>query len=147
MLALFAVSLTVGVAPAAAKTPCWKKVVQDWYADGRIDDAYSAGCLSESTKHIPKDLLVYSSFEDEARRARQQAARGLAVTKPRAGGPLQEEPGDGLFKQAFDKTSPRNADSMPLPLLILAGLALLLIAAGAGGLVSRRLRARRARAS
>jgi hypothetical protein len=36
--------------------------------------------------------------------------------------------------------SPRNADSVPLPLLILAALALLMIAAGAGGLVTRRLR-------
>jgi hypothetical protein len=147
--ALFAVTLVAGVAPAAAKTPCWKKVVQDWYADGRIDGAYSASCLSEARKRIPEDLKVYSSFDEQARQARQQSGRRLAAagsgSAERPKGPqVAEEPSRGLFKVALDKTSPRNADSVPLPLLILAGLALLLIAAGAAGLVARRLRARRA---
>ena len=53
------------------------------------------------------------------------------------------EPRPALFKEAFNKIGPRNADSVPLPLLILGGLSVLLIAAGAGGLVSRRLRTRR----
>ena len=46
-------------------------------------------------------------------------------------------------KAGFNKLGPENSDSLPLPLLILAGLALLLIAAGAAGIVSRRLRARK----
>jgi hypothetical protein len=146
--ALFTVTLVAGVAPAAAKTPCWKKVVQDWYADGRIDGAYSASCLSEARKRIPEDLKVYSSFDEQARQARQQSGRRLAAAgsgSQRSSGPqVSDEPSRGLFKVALDKTSPRNADSVPLPLLILGGMALLLIAAGAAGLVARRLRARRA---
>jgi hypothetical protein len=53
------------------------------------------------------------------------------------------EPPRKLFTAAFNKVGPRNADSVPLPLIILAGLAMLLIAAGGAGLVSRRLRARK----
>jgi hypothetical protein len=147
--ALLAATLVAGVAPAAAETPCWKKVVQDWYADGRIDGAYSAACLSEARRRIPEDLLVYSSFDDQARQARQESGRRLAAAgsgstaRPR-GPQVADEPSRGLFKVALDKTSPRNADSVPLPLLILGGMAMLLIAAGAAGLVARRVRARRA---
>lgn len=53
------------------------------------------------------------------------------------------KPNRGLFTQGFDKLGSRNVDTVPLPLLIMAGLALLLIAAGAAGLVARRLRSTR----
>ncbi|HEX9350175.1 MAG TPA: hypothetical protein VF877_02760 [Gaiellaceae bacterium] len=53
------------------------------------------------------------------------------------------DPHRKLFTEAFNKVGPRNADSIPLPLIILAGLALILITAGGAGLVSRRLRARK----
>jgi hypothetical protein len=151
--ALFAATLFVGVAPAAAKTPCWKRVVQDWYADERIDGRYSAACLNEARQRVPEDVKVYSSFDEQARQARQASARRLASAgsspRERSGGPQVREssPDRGLFKEAFDKTTPRNADSVPLPLLILAGLALALMAAGAAGLVARYVRARRARAA
>jgi hypothetical protein len=157
-IALFAVMLFAGVAPAAADTPCWKKVVQDWYADGRIDGTYSSSCLSEARRRIPEDLKVYSSFDDQARQARQESVRRPASASSGSGsgsgssvgppGPqVADEPSGGPFQAALDKTSPRNADSVPLPLLILAGMALLLIAAGAAGLVARRVRARRTPAS
>jgi len=55
-----------------------------------------------------------------------------------------KDPTRPLFKEALDKLGSRNVDTVPLPLLIMAGLSLLLIAAGAAGLVSRRLRARKA---
>jgi hypothetical protein len=56
---------------------------------------------------------------------------------------VKADPHRKLFTEAFNKVGPRNADSIPLPLIILAGLALLLITAGGAGLVSRRLRARK----
>ena len=59
----------------------------------------------------------------------------------RAQAERRHDPDAGLFTQGFDKLGPNNADSMPLPLLILGGLALLLVAAGAAGLVTRRFRA------
>jgi hypothetical protein len=48
----------------------------------------------------------------------------------------------GLAKVA-DKLNPGDASSLPVPLLVLGGLALLLVAAGAAGLVFKRLQARR----
>lgn len=147
VVALGAALLTTGVAPAEAKTPCGKQVIEDWFDDGRLDKIYSPRCLNDARKRIPDDLEQYSSLDDEILRQRRSSGRTLAMEGPgtqrQSGGPTIE-PGDSPFRQAFSKTNPRNADSLPLPLLILAGLALLLISAGAAGLVSRRLRARRA---
>ena len=61
-----------------------------------------------------------------------------APAKTKAG-----DPNRSLFTKSFDKLGSRNVDTVPLPLLIMAGLALLLIAAGAAGLVARRLRSTR----
>lgn len=146
IVALGAAVLTTDVSAADAKTACWKQVIEDWYDDGRLDQTYSPRCLNEARRHLPDDLEQYSSLDDEIMRARRAGGRTLAGrggTTAQPSGPTVE-PGDGLFREAFSKTNPRNADSLPLPLLILAALALLLIAAGAAGLVSRKLRARRA---
>ena len=158
---LLAAAFAVGVQPAAAKTPCWKKVVQDWYDNNRIDRVYPPHCYSEALKRLPNDVRTYSSFEEDVKNARQEAVRVRALhtgrpgggsprsaqsaggTSPKSAGKAAAKPDRNLFKAAFDKLSPRNADSVPLPLLILAGLALLLFAAGASGLVARRLKARR----
>jgi hypothetical protein len=50
----------------------------------------------------------------------------------------------GFFPRLLDAIGPNNADSIPLPLIFLAGLALVLTAAGAAGMVTRRVQARRA---
>ena len=150
----------MGAPPAAAKTPCWRQVINDWVDNEQIDDTYPLHCYGDAIKHIPLDLRQYSSIVEDIQAARQQLVRSrekVRVTssvKPRntggASNPLRNpraakaaEPRRGLFSATFDKVGPRNADSVPLPLLILAGLALLLIAAGAAGLVARRLRARK----
>jgi hypothetical protein len=50
--------------------------------------------------------------------------------------------GKGLTHLA-DKLNPSNPDSLPLPLLVLGGLAILLVAAGGAGLLAKRLQRRR----
>ena len=52
---------------------------------------------------------------------------------------IGRKPGDGLA----DKLNPSSADSLPVPLLVLGGLALLLVAAGAAGLVAKQIQARK----
>jgi hypothetical protein len=156
---LLAAALLIGAKPAAAKTPCWQKVVQDWYEDSRIDGLYERHCYTDALKHIPEDIRTYGSFEEDVRAALLRATRnnrslaglgntGQSETQPRTlprpGSANEPRPREGLFKEAFDELEPRNADSMPVPLMILGGLALLLIAAGAAGLITRRLKARRA---
>ena len=162
--ALAALALGVAAQPAVAKTPCWKQVIDDWHDhNGRITGTYALHCYREAIAHVPEDLRVYTGIVEDIQSARQQASRVVrrpAVVNPNAN-PTQynnsganpeteaakkraaEEPHRAVFKQAFDKLGSRNADSVPLPLLILAGLSLLLIAAGGAGLVSRRLRSRK----
>jgi hypothetical protein len=48
---------------------------------------------------------------------------------------------DGVVVGAL-KNGSKSADSVPIPLLVLGGLALLLIAAGAAGVIAKRLQAR-----
>ena len=156
---LLALALMVGARPAAAKTPCWKQVVNDWVEDSRIDRTYPRHCYSEALKNVPNDVRDYSSFEEDIQSALQRVnrARTLASTgsgtstqpekltqRPGSANEVQAKPQPEYFKQAFDKLGPREADSMPVPLMIMAGLALLLVSAGAGGLITRRFRARRA---
>jgi len=54
-----------------------------------------------------------------------------------------EAAGSGPIDELFEQGRPERADSIPVPLLVLAGLALLLLAAGAAGFIARRLQARR----
>jgi hypothetical protein len=167
LVAVLAV-LALGVAaqPAVAKTPCWKQVIDDWHDhNGRITGTYALHCYREAIAHVPEDLRVYTGIVEDIQSARQQASRDV-VRRPTAFNPnapnsrnnsgsnsetetnaakkrAADEPHRAVFKQAFDKLGSRNADSVPLPLLILAGLSLLLIAAGGAGLLSRRLRTRK----
>ena len=68
-------------------------------------------------------------------------AKGRATAK--AGGVAGAGTGpSGPFGEAFAPPTDR-ADSIPLPLIIMAALALLLMAAGGAGMVSRRVQARR----
>ena len=52
---------------------------------------------------------------------------------------------DGLFEKAANKLGPGTADSVPLPLILLAGMALILLATAAASVVARRVQARRVR--
>jgi hypothetical protein len=132
--------------PAAAQKPCWRQIQDEWVNTNHVSPIYPLHCYREAIAHIPNDLRQYSSLEDMILTARQQAARG--VRTPQAHGQSTNrssanDPGSGLYDQAIDKLGPTNADSIPLPLMILAGLSLILIAAGGAGLVSRRVKARK----
>nr|MBA2463009.1 hypothetical protein [Actinomycetota bacterium] len=63
---------------------------------------------------------------------------------PGEGGQGGDTPGEtGQDDEAIPPIDPASSDSIPVPLLVLAGLALLLVAAGSVGYVVRRLQARR----
>jgi hypothetical protein len=148
--ALGVVALAVGAPEASAKAPCWRQILDEWVDNNnppRIRRTYPLRCYGEAIAHVPEDLRVYSDIELDILAARQLAARRNFRTtqsvRPRTQSTTKRDPKRGLFKQAFDRLGPRNSDSVPLPLLILAGLSLALIAAGGGGLLSRRLRSRR----
>ncbi|HEV7641937.1 MAG TPA: hypothetical protein VGO39_13810 [Gaiellaceae bacterium] len=150
---------------ASGGTPCWKVLLNDWY-DGRIDGSYAQHCYTDALKHLPADVSTYSSAHDDILRALQSAiakqhAAGKSVgpntvIKPPAGGPKGggTAPGAGTGTDTTatgrdkpgglaDKLNPGSPSSLPVPLLILGGLALLLVAAGGAGLVAKRIQARR----
>src|SRR3954469_22167102 len=62
----------VRAAPAAAATPCWKQLLNDWY-DGRIDQTYAVHSYRDALKHLPSDVQTYSSAHDDILRALQSA--------------------------------------------------------------------------
>jgi hypothetical protein len=153
-------------ATATAAKPCWKRIVDDWYDNERIDGSYSQKCYAEAERNIPQDLRDYSDLPGEIARARQRDLRdqpadpGKATRVVQGIGPVDEKNDDGKgggnnsggksatggpIGAVLDAAGPSSADSPPIPLLVLAGLALLLVAAGGAGLLSRRLQARRAR--
>ncbi len=131
-------------------------MIDDWY-DGRIDGTYPLHCYDDAIEQLPGDLEVYSSATEDIARALQ--ARLRKETAPPNSNPpppeTDEEPNAVPSKDDPNAPPPgdpeaippgtaggENASSVPVPLLLLAGLALLLVAGGAAGYVVRRLQAR-----
>jgi hypothetical protein len=155
-----AVGLPV-VGPASAATPCWKSLINDWY-DGRIDGTYAIPCYREAIAHLPPDVDQYSSAADDIRRALQERISGKKTvvvpgkttgssgpgTTRGSSGPSGPQLTDGRNKEkgaigdAINAGS-HHADSVPIPLLVLAGIAGLLLIAGGAGLIARRVQTRR----
>ena len=168
--ALITAALLVGSArPAAAAVPCWKSLLNDWY-DGRIDNTYPIHCYTEALKQLQPDVLIYSSAHDDIERALQSAiARehrlGKTVTPTTPVAPattpvktvrrrtetLVHSPPDAVRTRptrkpapapvlAVTRVVPGSSDAPPLPVLVTGALAGLLLAAGLGGLVVKRVR-------
>ena len=56
---------------ATAEAPCSQRVRLDWAADGVVDKTYPVTCYEEAIENLPIDLELYSSAEDDIRRALQ----------------------------------------------------------------------------
>jgi hypothetical protein len=131
--------------PAAAQAPCWKQIINEWTDTGKVSPTYQLHCYGEAIARVPDDLAQYTGIIDLIQAARLQASRGVrfpTAHNPATSQPTASTPDRGVFTQAFDKLGSRNVDTVPVPLLILAALSLLLVAAGAAGLIARRLRSR-----
>ncbi len=151
-----------GPASAASPTPCWQLLMNQWYA-GEIKTIFPLDCYHEAIKHLPTDIQVYSSARDDITKALQAAiaydskvkAAALAAqqtttssatttttaAKPKVPVIKTHGPGTPTASSApsiLNSASPGGATSFPLPLLILGGLAILLVAAGGIGLLIRR---------
>jgi len=160
LLVLFAgLALALGSAkPASAGIPCWQAVINDWYDNGQVDQKYPRSCYSDAIKHLPTDVDTYSSAKDDIKRAELAALRSNGgpgnppptrettskspspSTRP---APKPESSGKGPLVKTIEWLGPSDAASVPVPLLILAGVAFLLLAAAGGSFISRRLQARR----
>jgi hypothetical protein len=172
-LILLVLAVTIGAALGAAQpaqarslSSCSKALIHDWYVDGRVDKTYPVHCYREALKNIPPDQLIYGTLRDDLTRALQSAIRqhgghvnGNTPVPPLGGGGGNGGGGDGngpngagatgsggVFHWLAQKLGPSTADSIPIPLLVLGGLAFALMAAAAVSLVVRRMQARRAAA-
>ena len=171
LAALAVAGLTLGASSASAATPCWKQVLNDWFVDGRIDNTYPIACYTQAQQHLGEDAVNYSGAPDDIHRALLAAIRqdrggggpsnsGGGTSGGTSGGSSSSSgtsPTDsssspaprnkGPVQRAIDWIGPSNAESIPLPLLILAGIAFLLLAAAGASFAARRIQARRLRPS
>ena len=159
---LASLALAALAAPVAGAAPCWTRLLDDWVKHGRIERPYPATCYRAAIANLPEDVIAYSSAREDIERALREAIRAHGGRTPKvipperradrkrdddgAGGPGAQPPddGDGGILGA-PPLRPSSADSVPIPLLVLAGLALLLLASAAVAFAARRLQARRVR--
>ena len=155
VLTAAAAAATFGVSTAHASA-CSNALIRDWYVDGRIDNTYQVHCYREALKEIPEDQLIYGTLRDDLTRALQgviAAHHGnIGPTTPvppddGGSGPSSGSTGgkhdEGFFHWLAKKIGPSTANSVPVPLLVLGGLALALIAAAAISFGARRYQARK----
>ena len=149
MLALSIVVALGAASPAGAATPCGKKVLGDWFDNGRIDRLYPLNCYEEAIDAIPPDIRDYADAQDVITRALQAALHGKLATggsedpSRRVGNPGGADRGDPPSAREL-----RSRHVEPVvgadPLLVLGGMSIVLLAAGGIGYVSRRRQAAQA---
>jgi hypothetical protein len=143
-LTLLVLALAMG-GPALAAKPCWRTVLDDWTKDSGLDKTYSIACYDAALENLPNDIADYTDAYDQIANARQDALQGDRVLSASPGGGGDDDPDGSSGGVVGDLLGVGSGDSgsIPLPLLILAVLAGLLMAAGAAGLLARKLQARR----
>ena len=161
LLAVLAVAATAIPAQASAAGPCRNDIYDDWYHDGKIASTYPISCYRDAIKHVHGDAQIYSSLTDDIRAAMQaaisrahgksnvpnQVGKGIPASeaRPRAAARRSSSDATDQPDASVDVSTiaaPPVADSdnggVPVPLLVLGGLALLLAAAGGVGMLARR---------
>jgi cobalamin biosynthesis Mg chelatase CobN len=152
---------------AKAKS-CADLVIADWYDDGRIGKIYPLHCYTEAIAKLPPDVLDYSNAKEEIGRALAFAKQGKpdpggSDPSPGSTGTTKTSTTSTqstnttkttTTKTTTTKTTPTTVDttstvvpptdtsgpsSVPVPLLVLGGLAVLLLAAGSAGYLRRRM--------
>jgi hypothetical protein len=161
----------VAPSTAGAATPCWKRVINQWLDNQPIATTYKPSCYQQALKHVPEDLRDYSDITDAISAALQASLRGggssggtgAGGTAPSGSGgssgngssggsssnnpegknrSLQGVPAPSIYRKAIDNLGTTKADSLPIPLLVLAGLGTVLLLTAAGLAAHKRLKAR-----
>jgi hypothetical protein len=148
---LVAVASVALAAPGTAlASECGDKVLADWFDNGRIDRLYQAHCYEEAIDSIPADLRDYANAEEIISRALQASLRGELdpggndpTPGDNSGGPPGTPgPGGGTPPDPGTEATPEvdttGISSVPIPLLVLGGMSIALLAAGGLGYLSRR---------
>jgi hypothetical protein len=137
---------------SSAATPCWKSVLNDWSNHKLGQTTYPIACYDQAIKNMGPDLRYYSSAPEDIAAAKSKAllkenkdrhTAGLGGSSAGGGSDGGSSGGGNAQSPASQVLGSSSADSVPLPLMILAALAVLLLAAGAVGVANRRLQTRR----
>jgi hypothetical protein len=156
---------SASAAPAATTTAtntCWQEVVNDWlHHNGQIKNTYAVPCYTQALQHLNAyaDIKGYSNIIDDIHRAllaaiHQDRGGGPPTSGPSSSnGPSNNGPGNtstgtashdrGWVQSIANRLGPGNANSIPLPLVVLGALALLLLLAAIGTWLARRIQTRR----
>ncbi len=148
---------------------CADQVIADWYDDGRVGKIYPLECYRAAIDKLPTDVLDYSNAKEEISRALAFAKQGKpdpggADPTPASTTSTSTTPGTtgatktDTTRTTSGKTPTTRTDttptatgtststtdtsgpsSVPIPLLVLGGLAILLLAAGSAGYLRRRM--------
>jgi hypothetical protein len=162
----------VAPSTAGAATPCWKRVINQWLDNKPIATTYKPSCYRQALNHVPEDLRDYSDITDAISAALQASLRGdrsggggtgssgTSNTAPSGSGgnsssggsntnnpegknrSLQGVPAPSIYRKAIDNLGTTKADSLPIPLLVLAGLGTALLLTAAGLAAHKRIKAR-----
>jgi hypothetical protein len=146
------VLVALAVPGTAMASECGDKVLADWFDNGRIDRLYQAHCYEEAIDAIPADLRDYANAEEIISRALQASLRGElddGGPDPSPGdGDPSVTPGTGTPGDPGGPTDPgteatpdvdtTGISSVPIPLLVLGGMSIALLAAGGLGYLRRR---------
>jgi len=163
---------SASAAPASSFVPtntCWKDVVNDWLAhQPNLKGIYPIPCYTQAIQHLSlyPDVQQYSSATDDIHRALLAAIldeRGgpssgssSGGSSPSSGGTSSggssggstssggsSSSGGGPIGSIIDHFAPSNATTVPLPLLVLGGLALFLMLAAVITWITRRIQGKR----
>lgn len=161
-------------AAARSKPPCWKVLINDWYdgrIDGIYEihcyrdalqhlpadvDTYSSA--RDDIRQALQKRITQSHNGGNANGGGANgggaagggtsgggsAGGGTSGGGTSGGGSSGGNDTSGPIPNAISNLGPKKADSLPVPLLVLGGVAIVLMAAGGAGFLARRTRTRRA---
>jgi len=129
VIAVLSFGIVAPCPSSAAEAACSQRVLRDWSDNGRIDRVYALPCYEEAIAAMPTDIRDYTNAHDVIDRAMTTVVRGKSVV-PAADAEAME--------QSAGPIASSGALPVPMPLVVLFGLALGLLTAAALGRVGRR---------
>lgn len=173
LVAAALVGAAVHAAPAQAATPCWKLLLNDWYdgridqtypvhcyrealkhlpSDVSTYSSAHDDILRALQSAIAKQRKEHKTVGNNTPIPPQSGGGGSGSGSGSGTGPTggdaggrttTSEPGRTSGGGLAGKVSSGSPSSIPTPLIVLGGLALVLVAAGGAGLLAKRLQSRR----
>jgi hypothetical protein len=121
---------------SAAASSCGSAVLRDW-SDGKLSRSYPVRCYQNALDNMPEDMRSYTTAPDDIQRALLARLRqGRTNDGDRQTGARRE----ALSALGVDEVA--RSTGIPRPLVALVAIGIGLVAAGSGGFIARRLKAR-----